>query len=78
MTGYQKYYLFKEIQQRNPVLIKSVREHISSKSRICVYCGCEIVKGDYYYSYKPYFGKRKARCLDHSPKIYNDVERFDV
>ena len=78
MTSFQKYHLSNEIKQHKPIRVNSIRESVSRKSRTCVYCGCEIPKGDYYYSYKPYFGKRKDRCLDHSPKIYNDYERYDI
>jgi hypothetical protein len=78
MTPYQLSYLHREVKKQDPILVHDVRECISLKSRTCVYCGCEIPKGDRYFSYKPIFGKRKARCIDHPPRIYNDVERYDI
>ena len=78
MTNYQYGYLAKEIKKHKPIKVNSVRDSVSNKSRVCVYCGCEIPKGDYYYSYKAMFGKRKARCIEHPPKIYNDVELYDI
>ena len=77
MTSYQLQWLAKEKKQHKPIQVSDIREVTSLKSRTCVYCGDEIPKGDRYYSYKPIFGKRKARCLKCPPKIYNDIERFD-
>ena len=59
------------------VKIQDVRYAKSLKNRECVYCGCEIKKGDMYYSYKPIFGKRLSRCIDHKPKVYNDINMYD-
>lgn len=48
------------------------------KSYTCEVCGCEIAKGDYYYSFKPYprnntwYGWRK-RCLNDKPQNYDEV-----
>ena len=78
MTNYQFGYLAKEIKQGKPIRVNSIRHGVSNVSRVCVYCGNEIPKGDYYYSYKPMFGKRKARCIDHPPRIYNDIELYDI
>lgn len=77
MTTYQKYYLSLLCRERLPVKVNDIRYSKSVKSRECVSCGCEIPKGDYYYSYKPFGSHRKSRCLDHPPKIYNDYEKFD-
>lgn len=52
------------------------------KSYICECCGCEIVKGDYYYTYKPYpeppiwFGWRK-RCLLHKPLKHDEIRFYE-
>lgn len=52
------------------------------KSHTCECCGCEIPKGDYYYSYKPYpdkktwFGWRK-RCLNHKPLRHNEIFYYE-
>lgn len=78
MNSYQMNYLKREIQQRQPVKVKSYRFAKSRKSRECSYCGCEIPPNELYYSYKPMFSKRRARCWAHPPKIYNDYERFDI
>ena len=78
MTKFQMYYISIRKREHLPVNVNSYRFSVSSKSRECVYCGCEIPKGDMYYSYKSFFGKRKSRCRDHPPKIYNDVEKYDV
>lgn len=78
MTSYQLQFLSVALTKYEPTKVTDVRHARSMKTRECVYCGCEIVKGDYYYSYKPIFGNRKSRCLDHPPKIYNDYERFDI
>lgn len=79
MTSYQFNYV---VQQNNryarPIKVTSVRQNKSRKSRTCVYCGTEICKGDLYYSYKVLGGKRKSRCLNDPPKIYNDYEEFDI
>ena len=77
MTSYQLQWLAKQVKQHQPIKTHDVREATSLKSRTCVYCGKEIPKGDRYFSYKPIFGKRKSRCIDCYPKIYNDIERFD-
>jgi len=78
MTSYQLAITYRKSLQAVPIKVNDVRCAISMKSRTCVYCGTEIPKGDYYYSYKPIMSRRKCRCLDHPPKIYNDVERFDT
>jgi len=58
--------------------VNSVQQHKAQKSYVCEVCGCEIPKGDYYYTYKPYprknywYGWRK-RCIDHKPVIYDEV-----
>lgn len=78
MTRYQQYYISRKVREHLPIKVNAVRHGRSIRSRVCVYCGCEIVKGDYYYSYKNYFGNRKSRCLDHPPKIYNDFEPYDI
>lgn len=77
MTAYQMNYIADKSKQHKPIKVKDLRYCKSIKSRMCVYCGAEIPKGDLYYSYKSMFGKRKSRCVDHIPKIYNDIERWD-
>ena len=78
MTNYQYGYLIEKMKSHPPVKVNSMRNAVSKKSRTCVYCGCEIPKGDYYYNYKAMFGKRKDRCIEHPPTIYNDIELYDT
>ena len=71
-------YLSKTKRPWEPVVCKDIRcVHRSTKSRTCVACGKEIAKGESYYSYKPIFEDRKARCIDCKPTIYNDYEPYD-
>ena len=78
MNSKQLFYLSKKEKKKLPTVVNSVRHGVSMKSRTCVYCGCEIPRGDMYFSYKPIFDTRKDRCIQHPPKIYNDYERFDI
>ena len=62
--------------------INNVIQRKALKSHTCEACGCEIPKGDYYYTYKPFpkgkywFGWRK-RCLDHKPKYRDEYTYYE-
>lgn len=77
MTPYQFNYVLKKSAFRPYTKVNDIRYSKSLKNRDCVVCGCEIPKGDLYYSYKPIGQKRKSRCIKHPPRIYNDYEPFD-
>lgn len=52
------------------------------KSYTCEKCGCEIVLGDFYWSFKPYprngiwYGWRK-RCLNCEPDNYDEIFYYE-
>lgn len=78
MNSFQLAYLSKKSKEFLPVKVTDVRYAKSMKYRECTSCGNEIPKGDMYYSFKAIFSKRKARCLDCPPKIYNDINKEDL
>lgn len=60
----------------------NIHMRTARKSHTCEYCGCEIPKGDYYWSWKPYPDKNKwygwrKRCLEHKPNYHYEVLYYE-
>lgn len=55
---------------------------VAKKSYTCEKCGCEIPKGDYYWSWKPLPSRRywfawRKRCIDCEPRYYDEVNYYE-